>query len=482
MLNHYLKQSDLIVSDRVPFKPRLLKTMVQMLGFWVISSAVYANNPDNSYQVAQINLASAAPNQVQAVELPPQVMGQLTIHNRLQLQVLDANHHMMPMHIVPLTQTIELPKQPLTLYRWLPQTKISAQNAQQLQIKLQQNTQDTQIITQFNVPQTANTPENTGAEPPSQHQAPTGKAWVLVNPYYHKLPEQGSLHLVVNWQQTTPFNTDFTVLTSPDLLSWSARMGGELMQAVDANGGRIVQNKIEVDADTPYWRIELAQPLDVTQISIDATKFETPVLRQYPITFKPVQGNPSTWLATLESPWLITGIEWPVPVGQVWNLTSQINPNSTRTESDDPPNEQVSNLKTGVLYHAPTDKNFPVNLWGKPLAVQRWQVQGQGPQGEFTANLKAQAQQVWFLPQGTAPYQVALVETPAGFEALPVPQLPEQLKPNQALATLGPWQTLAVPIAWQRYALWVFLGLVVLGLGFMAWRLIRQLEAQPKGE
>jgi len=105
-----------------------------------------------------------------------------------------------------------------------------------------------------------------------------------------------------------------------------------------------------------------------------------------------------------------------------------------------------------------------------------WKLQGTGPRtAPLPATIYGPTQVLYFLAQGQAPYHLE-INSPTDNNLLDS-DLPVDLPEAQA-AQLGAIQIIPQTIPWRRYGLWSILVIIVTGLGFAAWRLIRGLDRQ----
>ena len=380
-----------------------------------------------------------------------------------QVWVLDQQGQVMPMRINTRLDAEKVQQIALPRYQWPSQLEDGVEQPTQIaldQLSLQ--------LRQGRTVATVTWPATT--QKLSLQQSGKASQWLLAAPEMD-IRSFANKQLVFDWPAQA-LSTSVNVEGSDDLVTWQYAGQSQLLETRNSDGSLLKQQRVAVDGAYKFWRVSLGQPLALSNVSLSLKSAVGTVSQQQSITFK--AGTAGEWAVDLPQPIQVQSFRFNVPDGQLWVVSAE-----ARYRIAGQP-LQWHSVASANLFHAPgssgCENNQPcvLSFYG-PVVAQQWhlKVQGAAAGQDLTVQAQAPQQDLYFLAQGQAPYQLQV----GGEQATQPAYLPEQKGAVHA-ATLGALsaQPAAVPV--RQYALWAGLIVLVLLLAFAAWRLLQSM--QPK--
>ncbi|WP_410211533.1 DUF3999 family protein [Aquirhabdus sp.] len=445
-----------------------------------------------------VNATPSSNSGIQKVDLPLNVIALLNRHSNhddRNYQVLDANRHVMPIRIKTPMEPAQEEVVTLRAYHWPAQAPMTSNDAARLEFQLSDGQ------TQATVTLPSNSPSN--AQLKQLEQAGHGKdqKWLLAMPVQanQTIDKTSDVRKITLLWPKSALSMDATLEGSDDLVSWSQVATASLLETAEpaADDRQLKQSSIQVSEQYRYWRLSLSAPLALTGANLTIVVPEKNVIQTQNVVFQPnnQQSSPQQtsaqigeWLLDIPIPVAASAVKFSIPENQVWSLSlSALLPVQ---KSDRHAVDKWQLLTQQSLHHW---KNPPVGqeavkdtLWlvdqsatdldQSLLKAVSWKLQGTGPRtAPLPATIYGPTQALYFLAQGQAPYHLE-INSPSDNNLLDS-DLPVDLPEAQA-AQLGAIQIIPQTIPWRRYGLWGVLVIIVTGLGFAAWRLIRGLDRQ----
>jgi hypothetical protein len=285
--------------------------------------------------------------------------------------------------------------------------------------------------------------------------------------------------------------------SSDDLKHWNTVVRNAPLASLQFGGHSLLQKRVEFPAlHAKYLRLSWPQdmtPLQLTGIHAElaGTKIDTPLI----------------WLATTGSAMAGKAGEYQFDLGAhlpLQRLRIELPQMNTlvhaavfsRAHADDSWHP-VSNTVLYKLHHSGNDLNNPdIAVTGNHRYWLLRVEQQNGGLGTGMPNMQAgwQPHQLQFVTRGAAPFQLAYGNSeikPAEFQMLNLLPAGEGKAEYKILSAqtgaqivLGGEARLTaapLPLPWKKWGLWAVLGIAVLLLGWMAYRLIKQMESHDKG-
>lgn len=425
---------------------------------------VALSQPALAANVLHVPVSLTQPGGVQ--QLPLNLSVQAAIQQQpKQVWVLDQQGQVMPMRIATRLDAEKVQQIALPRYQWPSQLDDSEEQPSQTaldQLSLQ--------LRQGRTVATVTWPATT--QKLSLQQGGKASQWLLAAPEMDLRPFANK-QLVFDWPAQA-LSTTVSVEGSDDLVSWQYAGQSQLLETRNSDGSLVRQQRVAVDGAYKFWRVSLGQPLALNNVSLNIKADVGAVSQQQAVTFKAATAG--EWTAELPQPIQVQSFKLNVPDGQLWVVNAE-----ARYRIAGQP-VQWHSIAAANLYHAPgtsgCENNQPcVVSFYSPVVAQQWRLKVQGAVAgqDLTVQAQAPQQDLYFLAQGQAPYQLQV----GGEQAVQPAYLPEQ-KGTVHAATLGALtaQPAAVPV--RQYALWAGLLALVLLLAFAAWRLLQSM--QPKVE
>jgi hypothetical protein len=282
--------------------------------------------------------------------------------------------------------------------------------------------------------------------------------------------------------------------SSDDLKHWSTLVRGAPLASLQFGGHSLLQKRVEFSpVHAKYLRLSWPQqqsPLQLTSISAELAAARV----EAALSWLPVQGSPVTDKAGEYQ----FDLGAHLPLQRVRIALPQMNTLVqaalfSRAHADDTW-RPVSNTLLYKLQHSGQDLQNPdIAVTGNQ---RYWLLRVEQKNGGLGAGVPAmqagwQPHQLQFVTRGAAPFQIAYGSgeiKPAEFQMqnilLPAdrdkPELEIQTAQTGALLTLGGAARLSpapLPLPWKKWLLWAVLGVAVVLLGGMAYRLIKQMES-----
>ena len=236
-------------------------------------------------------------------------------------------------------------------------------------------------------------------------------------------------------------------------------------------------------ANYRYWQVIANQPINLQTTTVSYVVNEP----NYFLTranFSQDKKHPSQWRFSLPQPILASGMNFFVPENQLWQVTTILpKQEAAQIYNMQPSAPPSTNLP---LASAQVDKNHTAMNW-QPTLMKTLILTGQMQQDDLPVNLLTPMYEMYFLAQGTAPYQLVINDP----ETLKQPAI---LLSDQQISRLGnpidgqmaginllenPEADLA---QYKKWGLWAVLSLIVLILSLIAYRLYQQTTTKPTTE
>jgi len=306
--------------------------------------------------------------------------------------------------------------------------------------------------------------------------------------------------LVLEWETGNEnFVGTLNIESSEDLKQWRTILRDAPLASLQYDGHRLLQNRVEFSAiHSKYLR--LSWPQDQVSIRVRYISAElSPISVETPLSWLPINGTP---VSDKEGEYLFD-IGAHLPVQRVRIELPQMNTLVqaslfSRARPEDPWH-QVSNTVLYKLHHSGKELRNP------DIAVANnhrfWLLrvdQKSGGLGQGVPEMQVgwQAHQLQFVTRGSPPFQLAYgskVIKPAVFQLQNFMPPSEQDKPaliiqsamTGAQVVLGGEALLspALPeLPWKKWILWAVLGFSVMMLGWMAYRLVKQIESHDSNK
>lgn len=289
----------------------------------------------------------------------------------------------------------------------------------------------------------------------------------------------------VHWTDGAPeFSGSVRIESSDDLGSWSLVKSDAAVIHLLTGGSELVQNRLEFPStQARFWRLTWvgkAAPFELTSVTAEVAP-EQPIAPQSSVT---VSG---TRVAGKENE-LSFDLGAKLPVTQV-NLVLPESNSVLKMEllSRARATDSWRSVARGEFYRVSGDgrdhSNEPIHILGD--SDRFWLVRETQPAGAI-ADLKLQAawnaRDVLFLAQGAGPYLLAYGNASAGQSSVAleplikgVTVLPAETGPSYVLGGAERLRSPPPTVPWRMASLWTALGLGVLLLAWMAYRLSKEL-------
>lgn len=476
------------------------------------------------------NASSTQSNQslYQVTPLAPDVVAAL--HSANRFAVLDAQGNSMPMHHETVLTKQTTKRYFPAIYNW-EDAKDMARFNQQAKVDVRVNGSAVAIVAQteqqekyaqsqdVKLLESGNT---SNAVPTNKMTA--SKTWLVVLPksqnqhqnnasQHDPANHTGNYSAILDWLEMDQKYT-LSVSGSDDLVNWvklkesvlvslnakqkqAALSQSQLSQSrllesrLSENkpiGQSWVQNKVtDLPPDYAYWRLSFSKPMSLKKITLSQKNQTVADVIETPVEFTQTDNN--TWQLDLPKPWQTVGFRFNVPAQQVWQMTLS---KQVKTHSDNKPRwhtlattqlfhhantaTQVGNASAAKSQHETEQNTIHLN---HDMATQTLQLQGHIPAQKISAKVITPKQRLIFLAQGQAPYQLVLFSDTEQPDIQQV-NLPAQFvqQPAQS-ATLSTWQGTAdaQEVNTTRWLFWLALVLVMMVLMWMAYRLVKNLDA-----
>lgn len=421
-------------------------------------------------QVAAIELQQ--PQGLQKIDLSPDQQARLAQGWPDRVRIIDRQGRAMPLQRVNLLQHGQAQRVPLQRYEWPLQTEQWTE-AQRALLRLQLERGDTRLT--LAIPPAGLQPVAPALTQDAPLKPAPGTVWLLKQPELYNDPRdwQGDEQLQLDWgaPQGTGVRVQATLEGGDDLLHWLPLDQRELVQAppVGAATDWIEQKKLSV-RHFRYWRLTLSQPLPIRSVDLIRPAQARPQLREHAVQF--VAQGPGEWTLDLGAPWTVSQVRLAVPIGQVWPVGLD---QRQQAGLQDPQGWQ--NVLEGTVERWPQLSHDTLTLL-PPRTAQFWRLRSSGITQPPQVFFGVAQQQLWFLAQGQAPYQLQIAEAhEAGWSGTATGTPLDQLGQPAALARLAEFDQQRSP--WQRAFWGVLVASVVILLG-LALQLGKKLRA-PAG-
>lgn len=338
------------------------------------------------------------------------------------------------------------------------------------------------------------------------------RTWWLTNPNAAKtsqtlLDNQQSVNL---WLKFLPINASqpskrplqLQIYGSNDLQSWqmltqsviSPFENSQVAITQPPNTKQLIPtgNAIVIDpqkANFRYWQVIANQPINLetatlTRVVSEPSFFLTRANFSQANNASQTKAAASQWQLSLPQPMLTTGVSFFVPENQLWQVginvpVQEVNQlaklRNTATVADD------QTLATTQI-----DKNHTVATW-QPTLTKSLYLTGQMQQDDLPVNLLTPMYELYFLAQGTPPYQLVINEPT-------ILKQPNINLSDQQLASLGNTvegqmqdidKIINPDAPFERYKQWALWGVLAAIVGALAWiamRLYQQTTTQARQE
>lgn len=337
------------------------------------------------------------------------------------------------------------------------------------------------------------------ASDPHKPSGPRAVVAYLIDAGVHTRPYEV---LQLDWRQKTPsFAVNVRVDASDDLKSWSTVVARAPLVRVDYAGQRLEQRAIEFAPRTSrYLRVSMSDTrsdrdgdtdaqLELTAASLRAGEVALETPRSWMEVHANTGDNAGEYRFDLGGPYPVDRVR----IGLVQDNTIASAELLVRATLSDP----WRSIARTVVYRLTRDGHAVVSpeLAVPALSERYWLLrvdQRGGGLGTSMPTLYAGwiAQKIVFAARGNAPFQIAYGSARAVPAAYPietlVPGWRDDARPTLPQAQSLPERLLGGTAALQRprerkvWALWIALLVGVAVLGWMAWRLARQMQAPPQ--
>lgn len=388
-----------------------------------------------------------------------------------QLSVVDANQQVMPMRIVQPVAKAGKTSVPLQVYRWPAQAVFDDPAVlDQLQLQLRQGSQQA-VVTWPGQSKLKLT--QTGAD----------RSWLLAVPQLDEQPagQRRAEALLLSWN-SNDFSSAVRVEGSDNLVDWQFAGLGQVLQTHDAKGRILLQQRVEIRQPYLFWRLGFDQPLALQQVQLVASQPVKPVWQVQEFQFQKAADTAQQWQLRLPYPVAIQKMQFDVPANQLWQVTVLARLPQQGREVWQPVGQaelyrskQSGAFKPTDSKSAGSESSVTEIDFNQPVIAREWRLHIEAPleHSRLPVQVFAPKTMLYFLAQGTAPYQ--LVTNPQA-SRMP-PRLPEKLLPAGKVH-LGQTVVMVRPVSKRQYGLWVGLVLLVGVLAVAAWRLYKTIQ-QP---
>lgn len=410
--------------------------------------------------------------------------------NMNKLRIIDSQGRVMPMSL-RLPKIIETTQLPISVVSVQTDNPLAVEKLRQaLRIEYEQTAnQATQTSSLVNPTTNSSINVNLGTISSNRSQIDPNTAihtWWLANPLPPDTqPEksQDSLTLQLQFGKSHPQRPlRVQVYGSDDLQNWqplnqSVISPFDNAQQTNTKPSQASSYSLPLNSEQAtlrYWQVVTNQPVTLNQ-AIANQSMTKPNRLMTPATFLPVKDQPTHWQLILPQPALINGIEFSVPENQLW----QINITTPNQNSADDKNSKISLANAQIDYdHSHLDWQGSV--------VKNLDLTGQMSQTQIPVTLQTSVYELYFLAQGTAPYQLVVHHPKANTQpsiALSDSQIKQLLDSTQVQeGQLQMLQPLADPNAernnYKKLGLWGILMLILMILSSLAYRLYQQITAK----
>ena len=306
--------------------------------------------------------------------------------------------------------------------------------------------------------------------------------------------------LELDWNNSKDsFVGTLTIESSDDLKRWRTVVRGAPLANMQFGGHSLLQKRVEFPSlKSKYIRLSWPQeqaPLQLTAINAElaAARIDVPLSWQS-VTGSAVTDKAGEYQFDLGAHLPLQRVRIELPQ---MNTLVQVALFSRARESESW--RQVNNSVLYKLHHSGRDLNNPdIAVAGNHRYWLLRVEQKNGGMGSGVPQMLAgwQPHQLQFVTRGSAPFQLAYgssVIKPAEFQMQDVlpkagqdhAELKIQAAQTGTQISLGGAARLSpapLPLPWKKWILWMVLGVSVLLLGWMAYRLVKQMEGHDKSK
>lgn len=304
--------------------------------------------------------------------------------------------------------------------------------------------------------------------------------------------------LELDWNSSKDsFVGTLNIESSDDLKHWRSVIHGAPLANMQFGGHSLLQKRVEFPAlQAKYLRLSWPQeqaPLQLTAVNAElaAARIDAPLSWQS-VTGSAVTDKAGDYQFDLDAHLPLQRLRIGLPQ---MNSLVQAAIFSRARETD--PWRSVNNVVLYKLHHSGQDLNNPdiaVSGYHRYWLLRVEQKNGGIGSGVPQMQAGWQPHQLQFVTRGSAPFQLAYgssVIKPAEFQMQNILPNAGQDKPEFKIQsaqagtqiTLGGETKLSgapLPLPWKKWSLWSVLGVAVLLLGWMAYRLVQQMERHDR--
>jgi hypothetical protein len=310
--------------------------------------------------------------------------------------------------------------------------------------------------------------------------------------------------LELDWRQSsTSYATNVRVEASDDLKNWTAVVAQAPLLRIDHDGQRLEQRTVEFQPRTAkYLRLSwpasakaeaqaAAEPLELTRVNVRTGNIALEPERVWREVLPETGEKPGEYLYDLGGQFPVERVRFALPQQ---NTIARV---EVLSRAD--PQRDWQLVTNGVIYRL-MQQGHPVSSPDLAVATNTnryWLVRVDQKGGGLGSGLPRLGagwvpQKLVFAARGKAPFQIAYGSSKVQPAAYPIDTVvpgwrsdqPQKLARADSLPErlLGGAAALHRPINYRIFGLWGTLVLGVLLLGWMAWRLSRQMHSPPATE
>lgn len=452
-----------------------------------ISTASDPHPPANNTTTATPTATNTTPSLHVIDALSPAAIAALQRHSH---RVIDANGTPMPSHYQHDHTSTQARTSNWTVYDWTPHHKtIQAKQKTQpdnstlsIAIELPQSSKphtnhDVQtidnaadnLVERITIrPRAAEHAPAANPQSNNTEQQTSSTQWLLLPPT-NQPKRDSTAELQLEWLEKNTVRSA-KLKGSHDLLEWENVSGGALIdtttwnQPTSEQGNRI---RLHPHANYPYYVLELSQP---TTLHSATLLYDVAVESHHhtPVVFQP-QGD-NTLQLDFTHPTYIYKLKIDAQKDQFQHFTAYAllpSPNPhTKPQWQRVANIKIDGINNGAHFIAPTIDTTTTAL----------QLRGTTANQSLAATIWNPQQKLYFLSQGQAPYMLemgAFSNTTTALSTKDIQDWKHPIKPANLQSLI---ETPPPAFDTKKILLWLGLGVIVLLLAWMAWRLSKQMD------